>query len=192
MNATGPTHHHFVIKSDRAGRLLTLPDGTTAVIRLSHAGDREGLVAFHRNLSDTSVYLRYFSPVNVAWRTGTARIAEDLINDPVRHLTLIVERCAADYGAQAIIATGHLVIPEAGCTTAELALTVRDEFQGMGVGSALLDALIVTGRAAGLHAITATVLAQNQSMLQLCREHGFQKTTVGTGETIQLSLDLHP
>lgn len=189
--ATG-SPHGFVIQRDRAGRLLMLPDGTTAVIRLSHAGDREALIAFHRNLSDTSVYMRYFSPVNLAWRTGATRLADDLINDPEHHLTLIVERCSADRGAHAIIGIGRLVISEADRTTAELAMTIRDEFQGMGIGSALLDALIDIARTAGLHAITATVLAQNRSMLQLCREHGFKTTKADTGGTIQLSLDLHP
>ncbi len=183
--------HGFAIQSDHAGWLLTLPDGTTAVIRLSHVGDRDALVSFHRNLSDTSVYMRYFSPVNLTWRTGAARMSDDLINDPEHHLTLIVERCSADRGGHAIIGIGRLVIPDAGHTTAELAMTIRDEFQGMGIGSALLDALIDTARTAGLHVITATVLAQNRSMLQLCRDHGFKTTTAGTGDTIQLSFDLH-
>lgn len=185
-----PVSHRFATKLDPSGRSLVLPDGSTAAIRLSQEADRGALLAFHRSLSDTSVYFRYFSPVSIAWRTGAARMDETLHNIPDEHLTLIVEHFATENSTSSIIGVGRLVMCEDHQATAELAMTIRDEFQGMGIGVALLDALIDTARRVGLHALVATVLTQNRRMLQLCHEHGFHSVAPGTGGTIDLVLPL--
>ncbi len=95
MMAVAP---RFARKSDPAGRSLVLPAESTAVIRYTRREDRDALLAFHQSISDTTVYMRYFSSVPFAWRTGAKRIADDLSNDPDHQLTLIIDRCAPGSG----------------------------------------------------------------------------------------------
>jgi len=180
----------FVRRSGNSGRSLLLPDGSTALIRPICPSDRDGLLSFHRLISDSTVYMRYFSPVSLAWRIAAPRIADDLANNPARHLILVVERRAPASGVRAIVGVGRLVMLDTSRETAEFALTIRDDFQGMGLGAALLEALIETARTEGLHRLVASVLWENHRMLQLCRELGFQGLAHEPGAPVELALDL--
>jgi L-phenylalanine/L-methionine N-acetyltransferase len=56
-----------------------------------------------------------------------------------------------------------------------LMLGVRQELQGRGVGSDLLQILITTGKvAAGLRRLQLTVFADNETALRLYQRHGFE------------------
>ena len=57
---------------------------------------------------------------------------------------------------------------------AEFALLVRSDLQGQGIGWTLLSQLIDYGRADGLSRIEGTILSENQTMLAMSRECGFQ------------------
>ncbi|MCB1802796.1 MAG: GNAT family N-acetyltransferase [Gammaproteobacteria bacterium] len=54
---------------------------------------------------------------------------------------------------------------------AEFAVTVIDAWQGRGIGSALLDALIDTARQNGIKVLRGFVFPSNTAMLALCRRH---------------------
>jgi acetyltransferase len=146
-------------------------------------------VSFHRHLSDKTVYLRYFSPVSLAWRTAAKRLAGELCDDPDHHLTFVIERRAAGSGLRSLIGVGRLVM-SATHTAAEFSVTIRDDFQGMGLGGALLDALIEAARAEGLHTLRASVLPENRRMLDLCRTRAFRVVSPGVGGPVEVLLDL--
>jgi len=57
----------------------------------------------------------------------------------------------------------------------ELGIGVRDEFQGMGIGSMLMEILIALARKEGLKRIGLTVLADNYKALRLYEKFGFKK-----------------
>jgi GNAT superfamily N-acetyltransferase len=57
--------------------------------------------------------------------------------------------------------------------TAEVAFVVRDEYQGRGIGAALLTYLTYLARKQGLHGFTAEVLITNRTMLHLFEGMGF-------------------
>jgi GNAT superfamily N-acetyltransferase len=57
--------------------------------------------------------------------------------------------------------------------TAELALTVRDGYQGAGLGHLLLEALVRRAREDGLKRLRATVLLRNRPMLRLLQHYGW-------------------
>ena len=50
---------------------------------------------------------------------------------------------------------------------------MADAWQGLGVGTALMQALIERARAKGLRRMFGEVLAQNRKMLELARALGF-------------------
>ena len=72
--------------------------------------------------------------------------------------------------------------------TAEVAFVVRDEFQGRGIGSELLDYLIFIGRKSGLLGFSAVVLSDNRKMLQMFERAGFTIAVRTEGEMYELKL----
>jgi len=60
-----------------------------------------------------------------------------------------------------------------GLDEAEFAILIADAWQGMGLGSALLKRLVETGRAEKVKRIIGRILADNNAMLDLSRNTGF-------------------
>jgi RimJ/RimL family protein N-acetyltransferase len=60
--------------------------------------------------------------------------------------------------------------------SAEVAVTVVDDWQGRGIGSRLLDALCTHARAAGLSLLRAAVLAENERATRLIERAGGRRT----------------
>jgi acetyltransferase len=57
---------------------------------------------------------------------------------------------------------------------AEYAILVRSDLKGLGLGSILMRHLIDYARAEKLTELNGSVLTENSTMLQMCRELGFQ------------------
>jgi RimJ/RimL family protein N-acetyltransferase len=73
---------------------------------------------------------------------------------------------------------------------AELALTVVDEWHGMGIGTALADEVLHRARDNGISIVIATTLVHNRPARALLRRMGFR--TVGSDrESLDLSLELN-
>lgn len=62
--------------------------------------------------------------------------------------------------------------------TAELSLYIRDGFRGRGLGKTMLEAVLVEGKAAGLHTVLSRIAGDNDSSIHIHRLFGFD--TVGT------------
>ena len=62
--------------------------------------------------------------------------------------------------------------------SAEFGIIVRSELKGSGLGRLLMDKLIAYLRASGTQQLVATVLRENERMLELSRELGFRDAEV--------------
>jgi acetyl coenzyme A synthetase (ADP forming)-like protein len=152
---------------------VVLSDGGTVLIRPIRPDDAPALARFHERLSAESIYLRYFSP--------HPRLSEK----ELQFLTTV------DYRLRmALVAVlGDEIVGVAryegreGKTDAEVAFLVDDNHHGRGIGTVLLEWLAVAAREAGIVDFYATTLWENQRMLTVFREAGFQtKSVVGGGE----------
>ena len=101
----------------------------------------------------------------------------------------MVERELSD-GAREIIAAGRLTrLP--GADEAEFALLVSDDYQGRGLGSAMLRHLLHIGRQEGVQRVIAFMLGMNKGMRAICKKLGFTfsregdliKASIGLGES---------
>jgi acetyl coenzyme A synthetase (ADP forming)-like protein len=152
---------------------VVLSDGGTVLIRPIRPDDAPALARFHENLSPESIYLRYFSPhphlsdkelsflttVDYRWRMALVAILGDEIVGVARY-----------EGKE-------------GTTNAEVAFLVLDTHHGRGIGTVLLEWLAAAARQVGITEFYATTLWENQKMLAVFREAGFEtKTIVGGGE----------
>jgi acetyltransferase len=159
-----------------------LRDGAPVVVRPIRPEDEPLMVAFHRTLSEESVWMRYMHGLKLDERTAHERLVRVCFIDYDREIALVVEREAAAGGRQ-ILGLGRLsrdraARPGAGAAgEAEFSLIVGDPWQGQGIGGELLGRLIDVGRAEGLGRIFADVLTANLRMQRLCARLGFTITS---------------
>ena len=117
----------------------------------------------HKQQSETSVYLRYFTYKS----SLTPKELERFTNvDHVNRVAFTVVR-----GAR-IIGVGRydrLDDP----AEAEVAFNVSDEYQGTGIGSILLEHLAAAARENDITRFTAEVLPENRKMLTVFSEAGY-------------------
>jgi acetyltransferase len=73
--------------------------------------------------------------------------------------------------------------------TAEFALVVADEWQGKGLGRALLERLCEAARAAGYRALIGHILHANRDMLELAAHVGFTEQSQH-GDTVTVARTL--
>jgi acetyltransferase len=77
-----------------------------------------------------------------------------------------------EVGGGALAAVGRLSCnPDR--TKGEYALLVRTDLQGRGLGWSLLSQIVAYAKAEGIGMIEGVVLAENETMLRMCREFGF-------------------
>jgi acetyltransferase len=150
----------------------TLRDGTAVNIRPVRPEDEPLLVAFHRDLSERSVYLRYFGPLKLEERAAHAQLVRLCCLDYDREMALVAERRDAGGGPPEILGVGRLSRWDGEGET-EFAVTVSDRWQGRGLGTHLLESLVQVARAEGLRRVTATILPENHDMQRVARRAGF-------------------
>ena len=71
---------------------------------------------------------------------------------------------------------------------ADVALTIRDDWQGRGLGGSLLDTLIITAHHHGFVAFDTIVTADNEPMLHLLKQRGAELTPSGGEVDVLLPL----
>jgi acetyl coenzyme A synthetase (ADP forming)-like protein len=167
-----------------SGRLI-LRDGTTATVRVAGPADRERMARFFAALSKQSRHQRFFS-----FGEPSQKLIDSLCDDsdPRQRLSLIVTRSSADDSV--IIATANYAARDE--TTAEIALAVDDRFQGRGIGSLLLERLAVIAARNGFRRLWAITKAENQPMLDVFRESGFECRSRIDGSYAEIDLSITP
>ena len=118
----------------------------------------------------SSRYNRFFNPAPKI----TAKMLEHLLHaDPRSHVALMAECTSGD--KETVIAEARYKVAADG-GSAEFALSVADQFHGLGLGTLLLDRLVCAASRAGLGHLAGDTLAMNNKMLRLARKTGFTVT----------------
>ena len=159
----------------------TLRDGREIEIRAQHPQDREDLEAAIVRMSDESLYRRFFA----ARRHFSEKEAEYFLNiDFVNHVALVA--VAHENGKPVIIGAARYVVVQPG--QAEVAFGVVDQYQGQGLGVALLRELVTVARQAGISELIADVLGSTLAMLRVFEKSGLQMITRREGSVVHVTL----
>jgi RimJ/RimL family protein N-acetyltransferase len=161
----------------------TLRDGRVVTIRALRPDDRSGMLSAFGRVSAQSLYRRFFGPK----RGLTEKETDYFVNvDFVMHVALVA---VIDEGGQAtIIGAGRYIVVEPG--KAEVAFAIIDQYQGHGIGTALLRNLVSIARESGLQQLVAEVLPENAPMLALFRKWGFG-VSKSVARVVHVVLDLN-
>jgi GNAT superfamily N-acetyltransferase len=167
----------------RYSAIEALRDGRRIEIRALRPDDQAGLLAAINRTSSESLYRRFFG----AKRDFSEKERDFFLNiDFVNHVALVAVVKEANHPV--IIAGGRYVVERPGA--AEVAFAVIDEYQGQGIGAALLRHLTTIARDAGLAQFTAEVLPDNISMLKVFEKSGLKVDTKREPMAVHVTLQL--
>ena len=159
----------------------TLRSGQDVEIRSQRQQDRKALEAALARMSDESLRRRFFG----AKRDFSDKEVEHFLDtDFVNHVALVA--VADENGKHAIVGAGRYVVVQPG--QAEVAFGVIDQFQGQGLGGALLRELASVARHAGINELVAEVLGSNLAMLKVFEKSGLLMTKTREGTVIHVTL----
>lgn len=158
-------------------------DGSRVLLRPIESGDAALLLAGFERLSPESRYRRFLAPT--ARLTGT-QVAYLTQVDHRDHEAIIA--IAAETGEG--IGVARYVRLANRPDVAEAAVTVVDDWQGRGLATALLSALIARAREEDIDRFAFLVLAKNDEMIDLIRGLGPFRELAREGSTVEFELEL--
>lgn len=160
---------------------VVLRDGRTCHIRPIKPSDGPALEEFHQSLSEETLYMRFFT----ASQELMARDIERLLKVDYReHVGLLALVGGAVVGLGAYDSVGR--------AEGEIAFTIRDDHQGRGLGSVLLEHLAAIARENGIHRFRAEVLSGNKKMLATFAAAGYSPSQEVEDGIVILDFDIDP
>jgi acetyltransferase len=168
-----------------------MKDGSTVIIRPIRAEDESRMVDFHKELSDATVYQRYFQPQGLESRVAHERLIRKCFLDYDREMALVAERWNKDTLAHELLAVGRLVQKQVEGES-ELGLVVADRWQRSGLGTELMRRLIGLARHEEIRCIQADILSENKAMLALAKHFHFQLVPDTDLKSFAASLNIDP
>src|SRR5208282_6409331 len=139
-------------------QVVKLRSGDVVRIRQVQPRDAPALARAYANLGEQSRYRRFFT-VMPELPEATLKAAVEV--DHVDHEALVAVPLLS---AEIVGECRFIRVPDQP-DTAEVGVTVIDQWQGRGLGSALLARLSECALEAGIEYFTAEVLAENQAVL---------------------------
>lgn len=155
---------------------------------------------FHKQLSVESRYRRYHSAKGDLTTSDLRYLTEV---DGHHHVALVAEipppeldgvaGAVADFvGMPAVsdLAGVARIVGDPACPgEAEIAIVVRDDQHGHGLGADLIEGVLARGRQEGMRTAVAQIQADNHRALRLFQGQGFRQRT-GHGPVVELVHDL--
>ena len=144
-----------------------LADGTSVLFTTITPEDRERIREGFAHISEESRFLRFFAPLDA------------LSESQLEYLTDVDQEAHVAWGVidldqpdQPGLGVGRFIRESPDADDAEVAITVVDEFQHRGVGSALFGLLYLRAIDLGVHTLCAYILPQNRFIADQLRQIG--------------------
>lgn len=165
---------------------LTLADGMTVPVREIQPEDASALQRLVDRLSERTVQLRYFGPMDELSDQKARHFAE--VDGTDRYALVALDPEDEDE----IVAVVRYDREEE-TETAEYAALVEDRMQGRGLGLSLTRFLVEAAREREVHFLHALVLPENRPMLQLLRSLDLPESKSHEGDGVErINIDLLP
>ncbi|MBC7810739.1 MAG: bifunctional acetate--CoA ligase family protein/GNAT family N-acetyltransferase [Burkholderiales bacterium] len=163
---------------------FSMKDGTEVLIRPVRPEDEPSMVHFQEGLSDRTVRMRYFQPLNLSQRTSHEYMTRLCFIDYDREMVLVSETSEAE-----IVSAARLSKLQ-GSDDGEFAIIVADDYQRRGLGTELIRRLIEVGRDEGIRRIVGLVLADNADIQRVLERVGFKIEQRYDNGTMRVALSL--
>ncbi len=145
----------------------TTGSGLTIFLRPVKISDEGLLKDFFYDLSDKSIYRRFFT---LRPDMPHERLQSYVIIDYTKEMVILASVMKDE--KEVIVGMGQYIIEETSLT-AEVAFIVKDEYQNRGIGTEILTYLTYLAKRRGLTGFTAEVLVENKPMIHVFEKTGF-------------------
>jgi len=159
----------------------TLKNGAQVLLRPIKPEDEARFNEFLMSLSKETMRFRFFQILKELPHEALTRYCN---LDYDREIAIVAEL----QNDRKIVGAGRVIVEPNG-KSGEFAVLVGDQWQGLGLGSRLMDYIITVGKDLKLERIWGYVLANNYTMLCMCKAKGFSSEPLDE-ETVKLSLTL--
>jgi len=178
-------HQHLVISPYPLKYVTTYrtKDGRNVVLRPIRPEDEPMWLEMFENFSEQTIMNRFFQYIKDTPHEMRVRYCNI---DYDREMAIVGE--IVENGKRKIIGVVRLVIEPRG-KKGEFAVVVADPWQGLGIGSKMVDHIIGIAEDKSLEKMEGVVLSRNTRMLELCRKLGFRLEKQNP-EEVQVTLDL--
>jgi acetyltransferase len=171
---------------DGLAETVVLADGRGVVLRPLRPEDEEAHFEFATHITPADAHFRFFRQLSV--EALRALLSKFTRIDYEREMAFI----AVDPDAVPSVTLGVVraaKLPES--DDAELAILVRSDMNGLGLGRELMRKMIEYSRNAGTRRLVGDILANNHRMLRLSENFGF-RIEGSQLDLIEMVLDLRP
>jgi acyl-CoA hydrolase len=152
-----------------------LRNGKTVEFRPLLPSDEFNYRNFFYSLKEETIYLRFFYKMKLF----SHEIAQKQWASVDYQKNMSIIGLAQNRGHKEIVAIGSYAYEDE--DRAEVAFVVREDFQGQGIASYMLDMLEKIAKENGYRAFSATVLRENQAMLNVFKRRYPNARTVANG-----------
>ncbi|MBF0281915.1 MAG: bifunctional acetate--CoA ligase family protein/GNAT family N-acetyltransferase [Zetaproteobacteria bacterium] len=160
---------------------FTLPSNEQILIRPIKPEDAKLEKEFFGSLSDRSRYFRFKQGLHELTPEMVVRFTQI---DYDREMAFVAVSCD-DSKPLLEMGVGRYVLNPDG-KSADFAIVIADQYQGMGIGAHLMKTLMQTAKSKGVVRFEGEVLAENQAMLSMVKKLGFS-----ISENLQNSTIVH-
>jgi acetyltransferase len=184
MREVAEHREHFAIASypKRYVAARELKNGVNVLLRPIKPEDEGRFNEFLKSLSEESMRFRFFALIK---EMSHETLTQYCNLDYDREIAIVVE---LQQGSRQIIGAVRLIVEPDG-RSAEFAVLVGDQWQGLGLGSKLIDYIVGIAKDLRLEKIYGDVISNNYKMMRLCEKKGFKMETLDE-ETAKVSLVL--
>jgi acetyltransferase len=168
--------------------IVTLKDGRHMVIRAICPDDANDLQESFQRLSIQSIYMRFLSFKKVLSDEEAHQLSTVDYTSRMAFVAIYNENgkdVVTGVARYAILDPDH---PE----TAEAAVVVVDEYQGLGLGKQLLKRLVLYARTRGIECMRGNLQVGNDRMLMLVKRSGLPNQTRFVDGIWEVSIDIRP
>ena len=163
---------------------LQLKNGKIAEFRPLLPSDEFAYRNFFYSLQEKTIYMRFFYKM----RTFSHEVVQKQWSSVDYHKNMSIIGLVQRGGHQEIMAIGSYA--QENDTRAEVAFVVREDFQGMGIASYLLDVLVNIAKENHFKSFCATVLRENAAMIRVFKKR-FRNAniTMNSGSDLLVQMD---
>jgi len=161
---------------------VVLRNGRTLRIRPVRSDDSAGLRELYAGLSRDSLYSRFFD----------LRTPEEALRYSPAEVDYVHDFGIVGEVSGTIIAVAHYFAFPKRPEAAEVAFAIADKYHGLGIGTRLLEKLAEIARPNGIVAFEAEVLPENQRMLDVFLQSGFDATSGSREGAVHVSFSIEP
>lgn len=159
-----------------------LPVAGNVLVRPIRPDDEPLYETFFQHITSEDSRMRFFSPLKGMAHKHLARLTQI---DYAREMAFVALSEAGE-----LLGVARLTA-DPDYTRAEYGVIVRSDLKGQGLGWQLMQHLIAYARAEGLSELFGLVVAENTTMLMMCRDLGFRVDAVEGDATLrEVRLDL--